>query len=150
MERRLNEISKLPSYKSHSGGGLLFPPHTASELKANSAALAAHSQSLSAHVQRMQALLRQLVSDLESTKEGATRRALRCKIWLWIARVFRALSMLLSAGGAVLALVYPVGFLETTAIAGASMFSGAVARLCELARESASLHDSYYPFPKLT
>lgn len=105
-------------------------------MKAHSSALASHSQALTGYVQRMQALLRELVRDLELTKEGAARRALRRKIWLWIARVFRALSMILSAGGAIVAFVYPLGLLETSAIAGASMFSGAVAKLCELAHES--------------
>lgn len=84
----------------------------------------------------MQERLRQLVRDIEKTKELADRRALRRKIWGWVSKAFKALAALLSAGGAVFAFFYPVGLLESTAIAGASMFSGAVAHLCQIVQDS--------------
>lgn len=127
IDRRLNELSN-----SKNGGPLFLP----SDLQGLSTRLLSHSKALAACVKKMQERLRQLVRDIEKTKELADRRALRRKIWGWVSKAFKALAALLSAGGAVFAFFYPVGLLESAAIAGASMFSGAVAHLCQIVQDS--------------
>lgn len=87
-------------------------------------------------MKKLQERLRDLVRDIEMTKKSADRRALKRKIWGWLSRAFKALSAVLSAGGAVFALLYPLGLLESAAITGASMLSGAAARLCDITHDS--------------
>lgn len=86
----------------------------------------------------MQERLRTLVRDIEKTKESADKRALKRKIWKWLSRAFKVISGLLSAGGAIFALLHPIGLLESAVIAGASMLSGAAAKLCEIVQDSKS------------
>ena len=78
------------------------------------------------------------VIGFKKTKESADKRALKRKIWKWLSRVFKVLAALLSAGGAIFGLFYPIGLLESAAIAGASMLSGAAAKLCEIVQDSKS------------
>ncbi|KAI5118599.1 hypothetical protein M0805_004174 [Coniferiporia weirii] len=129
VDRRLGIISQTRE------GGSLFD---SSHFRTLSADISAHSDSLGRHVKRMQEMLRDLVKDIEKTKEKADKRALRRKIWGWLSKAFKALAALLSAGGAIFALLHPLGLLETTVIAGASMLSGAVARLCDIAQDKYS------------
>ncbi|KAH8116158.1 hypothetical protein DFH11DRAFT_1506860 [Phellopilus nigrolimitatus] len=110
IDRRLGDIAQ-----SKDGGSLFI----SSEVRTLASSISAQSRSLSSHVQKIQQHLRGLVKDIEKTKEKADKRALRRKIWGWLSRAFKALSFLLSAA----------------AIAGASMLSGAAAKLCEVAQD---------------
>ncbi|EJD06697.1 uncharacterized protein FOMMEDRAFT_25908 [Fomitiporia mediterranea MF3/22] len=109
IERSLNNISQ-----SRIGGNLF-----SAEVSQLANTITAHSRALSRYVRQLQDRLRQLVRDIEKTKESADKRALKRKIWKWVSVAFKALSVLLSAG----------------AIAGASMLSGAAARLCDLVQD---------------
>jgi hypothetical protein len=134
--KQLSSITHRQTPSKDSGGGPLFSLKTSSALASYTSSLAFHSTLLTTHVSHLQSHLRTLTSTLELTSRSASRRALLRKIWLWLSRVFKALSVLLGTGGAIVALVYPVGFLESTAVAGVGMVSGAVARLCEVMQES--------------
>ncbi|KAL5526604.1 hypothetical protein ACEPAF_8328 [Sanghuangporus sanghuang] len=128
VERNLEQVSQ-----SRTGG-----PIFTSEISSLATAISAHSRALSSYVKQIQERLRMLVKDIEKTKESADKRALKRKIWRWLARVFQALSALISAGGAMFALFHPIGLLESITIGGASMLSGAAARLCELIQDKYS------------
>lgn len=126
-EKRLGTLAA-----SRSGGKL----YISSEYEKMSSAIALHSASLISQVKQIQERLRNLVSDIEKTKEQARKRALRRRIWSWLVKTFRAISFLISAGGAIFALFHPLGLLDTAAITVASMLSGAVAKLCENTQKS--------------
>lgn len=127
FEQELHSISK-----SHTGGSLF----SSNETSAFASNISAYSRALADHVKKIQERLRDLVRDIEMTKKSADRRALKRKIWGWLSKAFKALSAVLSAGGAIFALLYPLGLLESATIAGASMLSGAAARLCDITHDS--------------
>ena len=126
IERNLNYISRSKT------GGSPF----SSDISSLAISISAHSRALSGYVKTMQERLRAPVRDIEKTQESADKRALKRKIWKWIARVFKALATLISAGGAIFALIHPVGLVESVAIGAASMLTGAIARLCTLVQDS--------------
>lgn len=126
-EKRLGTLAA-----SRSGGKL----YISSEYEKMASAIAFHSALLISQVKQIQERLRNLVSDIEKTKEQARKRALRRRIWSWLVKTFRAISFLISAGGAIFALFHPLGLLDTAAITVASMLSGAVAKLCENTQKS--------------
>ena len=127
-EKRLRSISQ-----SGTGGSLYS---SSAEYEKLTATIAAHSSTLTTRVKNVQERLRNLVSDIEKTKDQARRRALRRRIWGWLVKTFRAISLLISAGGAIFALFNPLGLLDTAAITVASMLSGAIAKLCEITQKS--------------
>jgi len=139
MDKQLDAISRSPS-----GGGDLFSGSAGSELRRLSSSVKAHSIILSERVRKVQDCLSALVHDIEKTKERAASKALRRKIWHWFVRIFRALSVLISAGGTIFTLVNPVGFIGSLSIAAASTLAAAVAKLCEVVekRFSESTFDS--------
>lgn len=137
MDKQLDAISRSPS-----GGGDLFSGSAGSELRRLSSSVKAHSIILSERVRKVQDCLSALVHDIEKTKERAASKALRRKIWHWFVRIFRALSVLISAGGTIFTLVNPVGFIGSLSIAAASTLAAAVAKLCEVVEKS-EFHTSF-------
>ncbi|KLO10044.1 hypothetical protein SCHPADRAFT_536759 [Schizopora paradoxa] len=127
MDKQLDAISRSPS-----GGGDLFNGSAGAEVRRLSASVKAHSTYLTEHVRKIQDCLRELVHGIEKTKEKAASKAMRRKIWHWFVRIFRALSLLISAGGTIFNLVYPVGLVGSISFAAASTLAAAVAKLCEM------------------
>lgn len=127
MDKRLNELES-----SRSGGPLFLPP----ELRDLSAHLHSNSAALTNTIRKLQDKLRQLVSDLEETMKVAAKKALRCKIWGYVATAFKILSVILAAGSHAFMFLHPLGPLQSAALMGASTLFDAVSQLFQSMKDS--------------
>ena len=66
----------------------------------------------------------------------AAKKALRCKIWSYVAKVFKILSVILAAGSHALLFLHPLGPLQSTALMGASTLYDAVSQLIQGMKDS--------------
>lgn len=127
MVKRLNELAI-----SRSGGHLFLPP----ELRNLSVRLQSNSAALTNTIRKMQERLRQLVSDLEEIKKLAAKKALRYKVWGYVAKAFGFLSKILAVGGPALAFLHPLGPLQSAVLIGASKLFGELSKLAQSLKDS--------------
>ncbi|OCB89118.1 hypothetical protein A7U60_g3717 [Sanghuangporus baumii] len=134
MDRRLSKIAR-----SQRGGDLFSPNMTPSQAQAHddfqtlATDVHIHSAEISACVDKMQDRLHELHDTVLRKHE---KYSVRKKIWGCLVRLFRFLAQALFLGGAITALVHPVGVIESAAMHVTSGFSTILASICEKVRES--------------